>query len=110
MRERVARIGIDRAQGGLPGRQVVGMADVDVAQVTLRGWDHHPVRTGPADDPGDVAAQLEAHHQPAVVPAYAKSTSSGWAATTSTRCTGCACSAATEPLPSSVARTLNKPP
>ena len=61
--EGIAGVGVDRADGGLGGGQVVGVGGEQPGPVALRGLGHHAVGALLADDPADVAAQLVGHGQ-----------------------------------------------
>jgi len=64
--ERVAGVGVDRAQGRLARRPVVRVARPDPLPVDFRGLHEHPLRLHLPDDPGDVASEVEARAHPAV--------------------------------------------
>ena len=59
MGERVAGVGVHGAHRRLARRQVVGMAGVDGVPVALGRLGEHPFRPDLADDPADVAAELD---------------------------------------------------
>ena len=58
VRERVARVGVDRPPRRVAGGHVVGVAGADAGEVPLRALHEHPLRAHLADHPGDVTAQL----------------------------------------------------
>ena len=56
-REGVARIGVDGAERGFAGSQVVGVAGEDAIEGAVGRLAQHHLRPHLADDPADVAAQ-----------------------------------------------------
>ena len=59
MRPAVAGVGVDRADGGLARREMVGVARVEAIPVAIGRLRRAPGSGAPADHAGDVAAQLE---------------------------------------------------